>query len=70
LGYLETAQVEERLLNAAKERGALATKKFCVRISRIEGGKENSWIINVAKDSGVDIDENMMECGMLDFRDR
>ena len=69
---LDQVQIDSRLLNEAQERVSLATKIVSCNDVESQATKKNKWLQDAAKDAGIDVDEDMMEGGLLggDMRDR
>jgi ATP-dependent RNA helicase DDX24/MAK5 len=69
---LEQVHIDGRLLNEAQERVALATKIVSCNDVESQASKKNKWLQDAAKDAGLEVDEDMMESGLLDgdHRDR
>jgi ATP-dependent RNA helicase DDX24/MAK5 len=69
---LDQVKIDGRLLNEAQERVSLATKIVSCNDVESQAKKKNKWLQDAAKDAGLDVDEDMMEGGLLDgdLRDR
>ena len=63
---LEKIHIDGRLLNEAQERVALATKIVSCNDVETQVSRKNKWLQDAAKDAGLDVDEDMMEGGLLD----
>ena len=63
---LEQVHLDGRLLNEAQERVALATKIVSCNDFESQASKKNKWLQDTAKDAGLEVDEDMMESGLLD----
>ncbi|KAL9188677.1 hypothetical protein ACHAXT_007055 [Thalassiosira profunda] len=63
---LEQVQVDGRLLSEAQERVALATKIVACNDVESQANKKNKWLQDAAKDAGLEVDEDMLESGLLD----
>ena len=63
---LEQVHIDGRLLNEAQERVALATKIVSCNDVESQATRKNKWLQDAAKDAGLDVDEDMMEGGLLD----
>ena len=63
---LEKIHIDGRLLNEAQERVALATKIVSCNDVETQVSRKNKWLQDAAKDAGIDLDEDMMEGGLLD----
>lgn len=68
----ETVLLDGRLLQSAQERVNLASK--IAEVSSVEGKsqRQNQWLKEKASEAGLDIDEDVLEEGLLggDHRDR
>ena len=58
--------IDGRLLNEAQEQVALATKIVSCNDVESQANKKNNWLHNAAKEAGLDVDEDMLEGGLLD----
>ena len=69
---LDQVSIDGRLLNEAQERVALATKIVSCNDVETQAVRKNKWLQDAAKDAGLDVDEDMIEGGLLggDKRDR
>jgi hypothetical protein len=63
---LESVQIDVRLLNEAQERVALASKIVSCQDVESQASKKNKWLQDAAKDAELELDEDMMEGGLLD----
>lgn len=63
---LGQVHIDSRLLNEAQERVALATKIVSCNDFESQASKKNKWLQDAAKEAGLEIDEDMMESGLLD----
>lgn len=63
---LDQVPIDGRLLNEAQERVALATKMVSCNDVESQANKKNKWLHNAAKEAGLDVDEDMIEGGLLD----
>lgn len=68
----EQAHIDGRLLSQAQERVSLATKIVSCNAVESQASKKNKWLQDAANDAGLDVDESMLESGLLDgdHRDR
>lgn len=63
---LEPVQIDGRLLNEAQERVALASKIVSCNDVECQASKKNKWLKDAAKDAELELDEEMLEGGLLD----
>jgi len=63
---LEQVNIDGRLLNEARERVALATKIVSCDDVESQVIRKNKWLQDTAKEAGLEVDEDMMEGGLLD----
>jgi hypothetical protein len=63
---LEQVHIDGRLLNEAVERVTLATKIVSCNDVETQASRNNKWVQDAAKEAGLDVDEDMMEGGLLD----
>ena len=63
---LEQVHIDGRLLNEAQARVALATKIVSCNDVETQVSRKNKWLQDAAKEAGLDVDEDMMEGGLLD----
>lgn len=63
---LEQVHIDGRLLNEAQERVALATKIVACNDVESQASRKNKWLQDAAKEAGLEVDEDMMEGGLLD----
>lgn len=63
---LEQMHIDGRLMNEAQERVALATKIVACNDVESQASRKNKWLQDAAKEAGLDVDEDMMEGGLLD----
>ena len=63
---LELVQIDVRLLNEAQERVALASKIVSCHDVESQASKKNKWLQDAAKEAELELDEDMMEGGLLD----
>lgn len=63
---LEHVHIDNRLLNEARERVALATKIVSCNDVESQATRKNKWIQDAAKDAGLEVDDDMMEGSLLD----
>ncbi len=62
----EQAHIDGRLLSEAQERVSLATKIVSCNDVESQASKKNKWLMDAANDAGLDVDESMLESGLLD----
>lgn len=69
---LDQVSIDGRLLNEAQERVSLATKIVSCNDVESQAVRKNKWLQDAANDAGLDVDEDMIEGGLLggDQRDR
>ena len=63
---LDQVPIDGRLLNEAQVRVALATKIVSCNDVESQANKKNKWLQDAAKEAGLDVDEDMIEGGLLD----
>ncbi|KAL7542886.1 hypothetical protein ACHAXR_013188 [Thalassiosira sp. AJA248-18] len=63
---LGQVHIDSRLLNEAQERVSLATKIVSCNDVESQASKKNKWLQDAAKEAGLEVDEDMMESGLLD----
>eukprot|EP00581_Thalassiosira_minuscula_P028551 CAMPEP_0183749982 /NCGR_PEP_ID=MMETSP0739-20130205/727_1 /TAXON_ID=385413 /ORGANISM="Thalassiosira miniscula, Strain CCMP1093" /LENGTH=1043 /DNA_ID=CAMNT_0025985887 /DNA_START=14 /DNA_END=3145 /DNA_ORIENTATION=+ len=63
---LESMHIDGRLLSEAQERVALATKIVSCNDVESQANRKNKWLQDAARDAGLEVDEDMMESGLLD----
>jgi hypothetical protein len=63
---LDQVQIDGRLLSEAQERVALATKIVSCNDVESQASKKNKWLQDAAEEAGLDVDEDMMDGGLLD----
>lgn len=63
---LELVQIDARLLNEAQERVALASKIVSCQDVESQVSRKNNWLKDAAKEAELELDEDMMEGGLLD----
>jgi ATP-dependent RNA helicase DDX24/MAK5 len=66
----EQAHIDGRLLSEAQERVSLATKIVSCNDVESQASKKNKWLMDAANDAGLDVDESMLESGLLDGDNR
>jgi len=62
----EQAHIDGRLLSEAQERVSLATKIVSCNDVESQASKKNKWLLDAANDAGLDVDDSMLESGLLD----
>jgi len=63
---LEQVHIDSRLLNEAQERVALATKIVSCNDVETQASRKNKWLQDAAKEAGLEVDDDMLEGGLLD----
>jgi len=63
---LGQVHVDGRLLSAAQERVSLATKIVACNDIESQATKKNKWLRDAAEEAGLELDDDMMEGGLLD----
>lgn len=63
---LETVHVDGRLLSEAQARVSLATKIVACNDVESQASKKNKWLQDAANEAGLELDEDMLESGLLD----
>jgi len=63
---LDQVHIDGRLLNEAQERVALATKIVSCNDVESQANRNNKWLRDAAEGAGLEMDEDMMEGGLLD----
>jgi hypothetical protein len=61
---LDAAPMDSRLLSAAQERVNLASKIVACESIESRTNKKNQWFIEASKETGVDLDEDLLESGL------
>ena len=56
-------------MNKAQEQVALATKIVSCNNVETQASRKNKWLQYAAKDAGLEVDDNMLEGGLL-YRDK
>ena len=57
--------MDGRLLSAAQERVNLASKIVSCEASETKTNKSNKWFIDAAEDAGLDLDEDLLDDGLM-----
>lgn len=68
--HFDNAPMDGRLLSIAHERVNLATKIVACASAESRTNKSNQWFINAANDADLDVDENMLDDGLVGGNDR
>ena len=63
---LEQVHIDSRLLSEATARVALATKIVSCNDVESQASRSNKWLQDAAAGAGLEVDEDMMEGGLLD----
>lgn len=63
---LDQVHIDSRLLNEAQERVALATKIVSCNDVETQASRKNKWLQDAAKEAGLEVDDDMLEGGLLD----
>ena len=63
---LEPVNIDSRLLNEAQERIALAAKIVSCNDVESQASRKNKWLQDAAKEAGLEVDEDMIESGLVD----
>lgn len=64
--------MDGRLLSAAQQRTSLAARVVECETIEAKASKKNKWFIEAAEDAGLDLDEDLLDGGLMDggHRDR
>lgn len=65
-GAFETIPMDGRLLSAAQERTNLAARIVECENIETKASKKNQWFIEAAEDAGLDLDEDLLDGGLMD----
>lgn len=60
----EHTPIDGRLLSASQERVSLASKIVCCETSESRVNRNNQWFVNVAADTDIDLDEDLLDKGL------